>query len=443
LFYIDKNVEITTEHIKKYIEIFKSQYLPKLKTNKAYYDVLNPTISNRVMTDETKSNVKIQTPWARMIVSLISNFFMGTGVKYSIPNEELSALILANNNEELSHNQLLEKDCSIYGIAYELLYLNDNKQLKYTKLNPQQIIPIYSNSIDGELLYVIRFWDEEDILTNNSIMNVELYSKNDIKIFKSINGALELLETKLHYFQSVPVIPYWNNEDLTGDTECVHKLIDGYDLSLSDTANFRAELNDSYLVIYNSSLEDSDILKMKSNRIFSVESADTGSNAKIEWLTKDTNDTENENYKNRLAEDIAKFSYISDLETVSKSHISAESVKMGLMSISQLCSEKSTYFRKALLKRLEMICNIYNLFGNDFDITDVKIQFIPNIPQNISSVATTINLLKDVISRKSAISMLPFIDNVNEELAQIEEEQKHNYSNEKTEKIEQSNNQII
>ena len=250
MFYINPDKKLSNKEIKAYIDVFKTKYLPQLITNKKYYDVKNPTISNRIMADETKSNVKIQTPWARMIVSLISNFFMGAGVKYSIPNEELSALILANNNEELSHNQLLEKDCSIYGIAYELLYLNDNKQLKYTKLNPQTIISIYSNEIDGELLYVIRFWDEEDILTNNSIMNVELYSKNEIKIFKSINGALELLETKLHYFQSVPVIPYWNNEDLTGDTECVHKLIDGYDLSLSDTANFRAELNDSYLVIY-------------------------------------------------------------------------------------------------------------------------------------------------------------------------------------------------
>ena len=106
MFYIDKDKQLSNKEIQAYIENFKTKYLPKLITNKKYYDVLNPTISNRIMQDSTKSNVKIQTPWARMIVSLISNFFMGAGVKYSIPNEELSTLILANNNEELSHNQL-------------------------------------------------------------------------------------------------------------------------------------------------------------------------------------------------------------------------------------------------------------------------------------------------------------------------------------------------
>ena len=75
MFYIDKNVELTTEHIKKYIEIFKSQYLPKLKINKAYYDAKNPPIMNRVMADPDKPNNKIATAYSRYVTTLINGYF--------------------------------------------------------------------------------------------------------------------------------------------------------------------------------------------------------------------------------------------------------------------------------------------------------------------------------------------------------------------------------
>lgn len=436
IFYIDKEKILSEKEILAYINVFKTKYLPKLITNKKYYDVKNPILS-RVIADETKPNNKIATAWSKYITTLISGYFMGKPVSYSIPDENLATIISSNRNKEISHNASLEKDASIYGISFELLYLDSNKQLQFTKLNPQQIILIYSNEIDGELLYVIRFWEEEDILTNNTIMNVELYSNNDIKIFKQQNGSLELLEIKLHYFQSVPIIPFFNNEDMTGDAECVQKLIDCYDLNISDTQNFRSELSDNYLVFYNTEISNEDILKMKSNKIFSVDSSDTAP-AKIEWLTRDTRDYESENFKNRLVEDILTFSGCKDLQTVSKSHISAESTKMGLMSVEQICSEKEIYFRTALLKRLQLIINIYNLFGNNFDFTDVKITFVRNIPQNISAISDTISKLKDTVSTKTLLSQIPFVQSVDDELKQLEEERKHNYDNEiKTETIVQ------
>jgi SPP1 family phage portal protein len=111
---------------------------------------------------------------------------------------------------------------------------------------------------------------------------------------------------------------------------------------------------------------------------------------------------------------------------------------MGLMGVEQLCVEKETYFRTALMKRLEIICNVYNLFGNDFNVDDVKITFVRNIPQNISAISDTISKLKDTVSTKTLLSQIPFVQSVDDELKQLEEERKHNYDNEiKTETIVQ------
>ena len=432
MFYIDKNVEITTEHIKKYIEIFKSQYLPKLKTNKAYYDAKNPPIMNRVMADPDKPNNKIATAYSRYVTTLINGYFLGgKAINYTIPDEQLEAIINANKETEQSHNIDIGKNCSIYGSCFELLYLNNNKQIKMTLLNPETVIPIYSNDIDGELLYAIRFWDETNVLDNKTTTNIELYTNTDIKIFKMENNSISLVEVKEHYFKTCPINVFKNNNDMTGDSECVFKLIDGLDIALSDTANFRSELNDSYLCIYNANLSDEELLKMKSNRIFSVDS-DENNSAKIEWLNKDSNDTENENYKDRLENMIKKFSFVQDLETIATSHVSAESIKNGSYGIEGIVSEKESQFKQSLFRRLQLICNIYNLFGNDFTTDGIKIQFFRNIPKNLSIIADNVSKLKDVVSRKSLIQQIDFITDINSELQQIEEEEKLNFHNKNT-----------
>ena len=429
IFHINPETELTTEHIKKYIEIFKTQYLPKLKTNKAYYDSKNPPIMNRVMADPDKPNNKIATAYSRYVTTLINGYFLGgKAINYTIPDEQLESIINANKEAEQSHNIDIGKDCSIYGVSYELLYLNKNKQLKMTKLNPEQVIPIYDNSIDGELLYAIRFWDETDVLDNKTTTNIELYTDKDIKIFKMDNKSISLVEVKNHYFKTCPINVFKNNNSLSGDSECVFKLIDGLDIALSDTANFRSELNDSYLCIYNANLSDDELLKMKSNRIFSIDS-DDGGNANIQWLNKNSNDQENENYKDRLENMIKKFSFVQDLEVISKSHVSAESIK-NTYGIEGIVSDKESQFKQSLFRRLQLICNIYNLFGNDFTTDGIKIQFFRNIPKNLSVIADNVSKLKDVVSRKSLIQQIPFITDINAELQQIEEEEKQNYHNE-------------
>lgn len=429
IFYINPETELTTEHIKKYIEIFKTQYLPKLKTNKAYYDADNPPIKNRVMADPDQPNNKIAVPYSRYVTTLVNGYFLGgKAINYTIPDEQLESIINANKEAEQSHNIDIGKDCSIYGVSYELLYLNKNKQLKMTKLNPEQVIPIYDNSIDGDLLYCIRFWDEINVLDNKTTTNIELYTDKDIKIFKMENNSISLVEVKKHYFKACPVNVFKNNNSLTGDSQCIFKLLDGLDVALSDTANFRQSLNDSYLCIYNANLTDDELLKMKSNRIFSIDS-DEGGNSRIEWLNKNSNDEENENYKDRLENMIKKFSFVADLETIATSHVSAESIKNGSYGIEGIVSDKESQFKQSLFRRLQLICNIYNLFSNDFTTDGIKIQFFRNIPKNLTAIADNVSKLKDVVSRKSLIQQIPFITDINAELQQIEEEEKQNYHN--------------
>ena len=159
---------------------------------------------------------------------------------------------------------------------------------------------------------------------------------------------------------------------------------------------------------------------MKQNRVIAIEDTEQGMQSDIKWLNKDSNDTENENYKNRLASDIKMFSCISELEN--KSHTTATQAKLSLLSLEQKCAIKETYFRKALLNRWEMVCNYYNLLGSSISIDDLKITFLRNIPVDMAVIADSISKFAPYISKRSLLSQIPFINDVDRELSAMEQE---------------------
>jgi SPP1 family phage portal protein len=427
MYYLNEGKSITKEMLEKYIDSFKTSTLSKLERNERYYNCKNDKISNRAFADLTKPNNKIATPWANYISTLISGYFMGKPLTLESTDKEMLEKLeyINKNNDAISKNQQIELDASIYGYGAELFYIGEDKQIYFEVINPKSIIPIYSTSITNELLYCIRFYTNKDILTGAETTSIEIYNKNTIQRYESNLEGFFFIREEAHYFGEVPINIYFNNKQCKGDFENVIELINGYDLSLSDTANFREELNDSYLVFKNTNLENEDILTMKERKIIQIEDSEQGMQSSIQWLNKDSNDVENENYKNRLAEDIKKFSFVSDIETA-KSHTTATSAKIGLMGIEQICSNKESHFRKAILRRYEIIINVLNLLGEAFDINNLTVSFVRNIPIDLSLVGDSIAKLSPFISKETLLSQIPFVNDIPSELAKIQQDRELN-----------------
>ena len=419
MYYYDK--ELSLERVEKYIELFRYSHLPKLQKLKRYYEGQNDRIMNRTFSDTTKPNNKIAAAWGNYITTLTTGYFIGKPVTYATHNEELEAYLHKNNSKEIYHNAAIEKDCSIYGLGAEILYINENKEVEFARLDPTGIIPIYSSDIEPRLNYVIRFWEDVDIISNETTTYIEVYSKNDIRYYESSTLGTKFVRDEPHHFKEVPINIFYNNADESGDFEKVIKLIDGYDLAMSDTANFRDLLNSSYMVFKNTNLSDEDMFKMKSLGIIQIEDFQQGSDSDAKWLNRDSNDIENENYKTRLADDIKKFSFVADIESA-KSHTSATSAKVGLLGIEQVCADKEINFRKALLRRLKLISNVVNMLGGSIEIDNIAITFIRNEPVDLSVLGDTISKLLPIVSKETLLSQIPFVNDVKEEMRRIEKE---------------------
>ena len=136
------------------------------------------------------------------------------------------------------------------GIAFELLYIDEDGGLRTRKFSAEDIIPIYSQSVGEFLECAIRIWTVKDI-DGNSVEYADVYTDKEIWSYKREQGeyTYNLIGNVLHKLGDIPIIVYWNNEEQSGDYENVISLIDAYDKAQSDTANDFEYFTDAYLVI--------------------------------------------------------------------------------------------------------------------------------------------------------------------------------------------------
>ena len=382
------------------------------------------------MNDITKPNNKTANPYASYITDTLVGYFMGEPVSYNAEDKNLLQEInmIFQYNDEADENAELAKDASIFGIAFEELYFSeDDKMIRFKRLDPKEIIPIYDKTIEENLIAVIRYYEDYDFVKNKKSYIIEIIDDVEITRYRTTDtfSSFTLLENYPHYFGMVPVAIYENNEDQMGDFEKVIDLIDAYDKMESDTLNDFEYFVDAYLALYGFTADAEDIQQMKQNRVLLM---DEGTSA--EWLIKNENDATTENMKNRLDNDIHKFAKCPNLSDEDfASNASGVAIKFKLLGTENLTSIKERKFKKGLQQRLELISMINGLVRTSFDWRAIEIIFTRNIPSNDTDIANMVNTLSGIVSDETLLAQIPFVEDVEAELERIKEQKEEDKFN--------------
>ena len=343
-------------------------------------------------------------------------------------------------SDEHDHNTTLAKRASIGGYAVELLYIDEDMQPRFKAFGGNEVAIVYDDTIEDNILYAIRYWEEKIVNTNEIITKCEIYTgpilndKDEIietgKIMygtiKQYSFVIDESKTREHFFKDVPVVVYINNDELFGDFEKVMTLIDEYNKVQSDTANDFEYFTNAMLVISGYVVDDEASKTLKDMHIINFQ--DNTGDAK--YLIKDIQDTALENYKNRLDNDIHKFSLVPNLTDESFSgNISGEAMKYKLMGIDNLTSVKEAKFRKGLMRRIELICNYLRTKDSSlqFDFIDIEPVFTRNRPVNELEIAQMMQTLTGILSKETVIGMFPSISDPQAELKKKEDEEESVY----------------
>ena len=130
-YYLREDINLNEDLIYKYIEADKSNFSRLCKLND-YYKA-NHQILDRSFEDSSKPNNKIVNPYATYITDMQVGYFMGRPIEYTFADEEYKDVIESINedNNEEGEDSDLAKDASIFGYACELLYLDNEANIKF------------------------------------------------------------------------------------------------------------------------------------------------------------------------------------------------------------------------------------------------------------------------------------------------------------------------
>lgn len=396
--------------------------LPRLLELENYYNTKNKII-NRIMADPAKPNNKIANPYASYITDTLTGYFVGEPITYNSNDKTLlqDLSMIMEYNDEADENMELAKNASIFGVAYEMLYFSEeDKMIRFKPLSPKEVIPIFDKSVECNLLAVIRYYDDYNVVEDKTYTIIEVINATGVERYKTSKGSNSLtpLESYPHYFGMVPIAIYKNNEEERGDFEPVISLIDAYDTMESDSVNDFAYFVDCYLALYGFTAEAEDVQKMKENRILLM---DEGTSA--EWLIKNSNDTTIENMKNRLDADIHKFAKCPNLaDKEFASNASGIAIKFKTLGTENLVAIKERKFKRGLQQRLELMSMINSVLREGFDWRAIDIIFTRNLPSNDVDIANMVNMLRDIVSDETLLAQIPFVDDVQGEIERVDEQ---------------------
>ena len=423
MFYLNKETELDAALLQKMISRFRVNVEPRLTKYKNYYDGLQ-AIMNKSYSDASKPCNRTVINYCKNIVDIYCGYIATPSfISYRSDNdiEEIMDILRYNDYQTEDSNLLL--DALIYGVAAELMFMDNAGKTRFRLINPTSCFGVCDDSLTGDLLYFVRMykvndWDDSDTY------RVDVYSDYDIKHYtmSGKNGYITYESEEPHYFSQCPA-----NIMTLPDEKSIFDCIMGEQDSINEIVS--AEIDnynafcDAYLALEGVDADEDDIAAMKANRVMILPEG-----AKAYYVIKNANTAQVESNYKRLHESIYRVAQCPDFS--SESFVGGVSSGIAIQYRLTGCETRAgkieAEMKKALQRRVEIICGIASLKMGEEVFRDIQIDFKRNIPEDVTSIINMINTLKGSVSDATLLSQLPFISDVNAELEALNEQKQAN-----------------
>ena len=423
MFYINKDTELNIELLQKMINRFRVNVEPKLNRYKHYYDGIQ-NILNKSYADDSKPCNRTVINYCKNIVDSYCGYLATPGhISYKSQEDIDDIMSILKYNDYQAEDSDFLLDALIYGVAYELMYIDEDAHTRFRLINPTTCFGVYDDSLSGDLMYFVRMykvndWDDSDIY------NVDVYSDFDIKHYQMFgtNGSLTFIKGEQHHFSQCPA-NIFTLPDEKSIFDCIIGLQDAANELVSDEIDDYSAFCDAYLALTGVDADIEDVAAMKQNRVLVLPEG-----AAANWVTKNASDAQVENILKRIHDSIYRIAACPDFS--SESFVGGVSsgiaIQYRLTGMETRAGKIEVLMKKALQRRIEIICGIATLKLGEEIFRDIEINFTRNIPEDLTSTINIINSLKGTVSDKTLLSLLPFVTDVNAELEAVQEQKTAN-----------------
>ena len=417
MFYLSRNIELDITLLHKMINRFRINVEPKLNKYKNYYDGLQ-AILRKQYTDQSKPCNKTVINYCKNIVDSYGGYLATPGyISYSSENDIEEVMNILRYNDYQTEDTDFLLDALVYGVACELMYIDQNSKVRFRLINPTQCFGVYDDSLSGDLMYFVRMYKANDWDESNTYY-VDVYSDWDIKHYKMTgeNGYLTFIGEEPHYFSQCPANIFMLPDEKS-IFDCIMGLQDSANELLSGEIDDFSAFCDAYLALVGVDADAEDIAAMKANRVLLLPEGATAN-----YLIKATNDTQVENIMKRIHDSIYRIAQCPDFssETFVGGVSSGIAIQYRLTGMENRAGIIEGKMKKALQRRVEIISGIASLKLGEEVFRDIHIEFKRNLPEDNATLINMVNSLKGSVSDSTLLSLLPFVDDVNAELDKLQ-----------------------
>lgn len=418
---IDENVlknGITQEILARLIARHQSER-ERLETFKNYY-LGEHRIKDRVKVSGGTSNNRLVCNHAKYIVDMIKSYLVGNPVSYACSEGyDIEAVKNCYLTQDIAHTDCeLEKQMSIYGRSYEMIFSDENSQPRSVCLSPMNTFVVYGTSVAKNPLFGAHYYKRFDI--NGSVTGVRCIACDETTVYTFENDTdsfsnMKITKKEKHYFGGVPILEYINNEEKQGDFEQLISLIDAYNILQSDRVNDKEQFVESFLFLTGIDIDSEQARKLRDERILMGYDG-----AEAKYLSKALSESDIVVLRDNIKQDIHRFSMVPDLSDESfGNNLSGVAIKYKLMGFEQHVRNKERYFSRMLKKRFELYNAFLTMRGSmEYVPTHrVDVIFTRNLPVNELEVSKMINNLNGIATAETLLSQLSFVTDPKEEAA--------------------------
>lgn len=336
-------------------------------------------------------------------------------------------------------------EASNKGIGWLQCYINEEGKFKMLIVPSEQCIPIWTDNSHTELEAMIKVYNTVtwEATTKKTITNVEYWTATSVEYYflnssilvPNYNKSTDEGGPVAHYkkgnewlvWGKVPFVPFKNNRLELPDIKFVKSLVDNYDLSRSEAANYVEDTKNLIYILKGYGGENiSDFMKhLNEDRAIPIDDPEAGG---VDVLTPTMDITALREHYEQLKRDL-----IEDGQGVNKDFDkfgnSPSGIALGFMyaGLDLKCNALETQFKMGFESLLYFI-NMYISESGQGTYTneDVDLVFNRNMKINESETIENCSKSKGIVSDDTIISNHPWVKDIEKEKEALLEQNQAN-----------------
>lgn len=422
------NAELIYKLIRKHAN--EREDLSKLKR----YYIGEHSILEHKRRNPNAPNFKTVANHAKDIADTATGYFLGSPIVYNNTGEsDLEPLLVAFDNAEIdqvdTQNAL---NMAIYGRAYEYIYVKEGlNELDSASLDVENTFIVYDDSIERRPLFAVYYYEVKDDSKDTKTYQAEVFTQNlhyHIVLHDSSGSYVKKVDVEPHHLGQIPIIEYKNNNFAIGDYEQQISLIDAYNSLMGNRVNDKEQAIESILVLYGAQLGDTPEETHKAMTILNEEGLlELPMDAKADFLKNLLDEGATEILRKALKEDIYTFSHVPNLTDENfAGNSSGVAMEFKLLGLEMITKTKEANYKRGIRQRIAIFAHYLGMQQIALEAHSIVPQFSRGLPKNLLELSQVINNLEGKVSLRQLISLLPFVEDPDAELEELEEEKEKN-----------------